>query len=119
MVTLRHGGSAHRGLGEWLVQRASALYLAGFSLWLALRMGHGWPADFTAWKSWLGGGGVRLAFGMFFLSVALHAWVGMRSVFLDYVKPMWLRLMLQMMTVAGLLVLLLWAAEILLIEARP
>lgn len=119
MVTVRHSGSAHRGLGEWLVQRVSALYLAGFSFWLVLRLGLGWPAGYTTWKAWLGGGGVRLAFGMFFLSVALHVWVGMRSVFLDYVKPPWLRFTLQMITAVGLVALLLWAAEILLIEVRP
>jgi succinate dehydrogenase / fumarate reductase membrane anchor subunit len=119
MVSLRHGGSAHRGLGEWLIQRVSALYLAGFSLWLALRLGFRWPEDYIAWKAWLAGGGVRLAFGVFFLSVVLHAWVGMRSVFLDYAKPPWLRFVLQMMTAIGLLALLLWTAEILLIEARP
>jgi len=119
MVTQRHSGSARRGLGEWLVQRVSALYLAGFTFWLVLRLGSGWPAGYAAWKTWLGGGSVRLAFGLFFLSVALHAWVGMRSVFLDYLKPAWLRFTLQVATAAGLLALLLWAAEILLTEARP
>jgi len=116
---LRHSGSAHRGLGEWLVQRVSALYLAAFTVWLTLRLILGWPTDYAAWRAWLGGGSVRLAFGMFFLSVALHAWVGMRSVFLDYLKPAWLRFTLQVLTAGGLLALLLWAAEILLIEARP
>lgn len=118
MVMQRHSGSAHRGLGEWLAQRVSALYLAGFTFWLVLRLGSAWPVGYAAWKTWLGGGGVRLAFGLFFLSVALHAWVGMRSVFLDYLKPAWLRFTLQMLTAVGLLALLLWAAEILLIEAR-
>lgn len=119
MVSPRHAGSAHRGLGEWLVQRISALYLAGFCLWLPVRVGFGWPEGYLGWKAWFGGGGVRLAFGMFFLSAALHAWVGMRSVFLDYVKPPWLRFALQMLTAIGLLALLMWAAEILLVEARP
>jgi succinate dehydrogenase / fumarate reductase membrane anchor subunit len=119
MVTRRNGGSAHRGLGEWLVQRVTALYLAGFSIWLALRLEFDWPTGYDAWKAWVGGGGVRLAFGLFFLSAAWHAWVGMRSVFLDYVKPAWLRFTLQVLTAGGLVALLLGAAEILLIEARP
>ena len=116
-MSLRHQGSAHRGLGEWLIQRLSALYLAGFLLWLALVLCISPFADYAAWKAWFGGGAVRLAFAVFFLSVLVHAWVGLRSVFLDYLKPYWLRVAAQLLTALGLLVLAFWAAQILLLEA--
>lgn len=112
----RHGGSARLGLGEWLVQRLSALYLGGFTLWLALRLGFAPLTEYAAWKAWFAHGGVRLAFALAFLSVLAHAWVGMRSVFLDYLKPLWLRALAQLLLVFGLLVLGFWAAQILLIE---
>jgi succinate dehydrogenase / fumarate reductase membrane anchor subunit len=116
-MSVRYGGSAHRGLGEWVLQRLSAIYLAGFTLWLVLRIGYGPPAGYAAWKAWFAGsGGVRLAFGLFFLAVLVHAWVGLRSVMLDYLKRLWLRYAAQAFVGTGLLVLAFWAAQILLVS---
>ena len=114
----RVSGSAHRGLGEWLLQRLSALYLAGFSVWLVAWLAIAAPADYVrAGKAWMTAGGVRLAFALFFLSVLVHSWVGMRSVFLDYLNPLWVRFVAQLLLAFGLLALAFWAAQILLVEA--
>lgn len=117
MMRTRPIGSAGSGFGEWLVQRLTALYLAGFTLWLAWCLAVSPPADYLAWKLWFGLGGVRMAFGLFFVSTLVHAWVGMRSVFLDYAKPLWVRALVQLLTIVGLLALGLWAAQILLVGA--
>jgi succinate dehydrogenase / fumarate reductase, membrane anchor subunit len=114
----RDSGSAHRGLGEWLLQRLSALYIAGFALWLLVRLASAAPVDYAAWKAWMATGRVRLAFALFFLSVLVHAWVGMRSVFLDYLKPLWVRFVAQLLLAAGLLALVFWAAQILLVDTH-
>ena len=116
-MNARASGSAQFGLSEWLLQRASALYLAGFGVWLALSLGLSPPADYYAWKAWFGQGAVRLAFATAFLSVLVHSWVGMRSVFQDYLKPVWLRLVAQFFVASILVVQAFWAAQILLVEA--
>lgn len=113
----RSGGSAQSGLAEWIIQRASALYLAGFVIWLGLRLCLMPMPDYSAWKSWFAQGGVRLAFALAFLNVSLHAWVGVRSVLLDYLKPFALRLVAQVVIAFLLLVQLYWAAQVLLVEA--
>lgn len=113
-MNMQNQGSAHRGLGEWLIQRLSSIYLAGFVLWLLLRLSISPLPDYMAWKLWFGGGAVRLAFALFMLSVLAHAWVGMRSVFLDYLHPLWLRLTAHALTGLGLLALAIWSAHILL-----
>lgn len=113
-MNILNQGSAHQGLGEWLWQRLSALYLAGFILWLLLHLVISPPPDYLAWKLWIAGGGVRLAFALFMLSVLVHAWIGMRSVFLDYLHPLWLRVITQLLTALSLLALAFWAAQILL-----
>lgn len=118
MMNTQNQGSAHRGLGEWLLQRLSALYLGGFVLWLVLRLIISPPLDFMAWKVWVAGGGVRLAFALFMLSVLVHAWLGMRAVFLDYLRPLWLRFSAQLLLALSLLALAFWAAQILLLQAR-
>lgn len=113
----RNTGSAGSGLGEWLLQRLSAVYLAGFVLWLTFHFLAGPAPEYTAWKAWFAQGSVRAATALFFVSILIHAWVGMRSVFLDYLKPLWLRFMVQMFLGFGLLALGFWAAQILLFEA--
>ena len=115
----RGSGSTHRGLGEWLVQRLTAVYLAGFVLWLTTRLWMAPPSGHVAWKAWMGGGVVRAAFALFFLGLLLHAWVGLRSVFLDYLKPPGLRFVVQAITAIALLLCAFWAAQILLLAGAP
>lgn len=113
-----HSGSAHAGLGEWLVQRLSAVYMAGFTVYVVLRLGL-WPIrDFAAWQAWCAGGGVRVAAALFVGSTLVHAWIGMRSVYLDYAKPFALRLTLGALTGFGLLACALWAAALLIAAGR-
>jgi succinate dehydrogenase / fumarate reductase membrane anchor subunit len=116
MIRSVGGGSARGGLGEWLVQRLSAVYLAGFALWLGVCLARTPVFDYTAWKAWMSGGAVRVAFALCLLSLLLHAWVGMRSVFLDYLKPLWLRFLAQSVTAATLIACAFWGAHILMIE---
>lgn len=117
MMSSRSSGSAQYGLSEWLVQRVSALYLAGFVLWLTLHLLTAPPTDYVTWKAWFGQGGVRLAFALAYASVLVHTWVGVRSVLLDYLKPAWLRLLVQLTLGMVLLTLALWATQIILSEA--
>jgi succinate dehydrogenase / fumarate reductase membrane anchor subunit len=106
--------SSQTGLGEWLLQRLSALYVAGFSVYAAAHLLMSPPVDFLAWRAWFGSGPVRLAWALFFVLVFVHAWIGMRSVFMDYLHPLWLRLSALALTAMGLLALALWAGQILL-----
>ncbi|MBI3574438.1 MAG: succinate dehydrogenase, hydrophobic membrane anchor protein [Gammaproteobacteria bacterium] len=110
----RPAGSARAGLGGWYVQRVTSLYLAGFTAYLVLHLGLDPPADYLAWRSWFEQGPVRLAWGLFFVSLLVHAWIGLRSVFMDYLRAAALRFVASLLTGFGLLALALWAAQILL-----
>lgn len=110
----RRAGSAHAGLGGWLVQRATSVYLAGFLVYLVLRLALEPLPDHAAWRAWFVQGPVRIAWGLFFLSLLTHAWVGLRSVYMDYLHSAGLRAAATFLTGFGLLALALWAAQILL-----
>ena len=110
----RATGSAHAGPVEWLLQRVSSLYMAGFVVYLVLRFAVAPVPDYAAWKSWFAAGVVRLAWALFILSLLVHAWVGLRSIYMDYLHPVWLRFSILLLTAIGLLVLGLWAVQILL-----
>ncbi len=117
MTPTRLTGSVQHGFGQWLLQRLTAMYLAVFAIWLATAVILDPPAGFSAWKAWFAYGPVRLAFALAFMSMLVHAWIGMRSVFLDYLKPLWLRILMHLLTAVFLTALALWSAHILLVEA--
>ena len=117
-MNVRNLGSARAGLYAWLSQRISALYIAGFSLFVTLRLML-YPADnYDAWRAWLGGGSMRLALAVFMAAILVHAWVGMRSVWMDYLRSSAWRFGVSLLTGSGLLVLMLWAMQILLWDLR-
>lgn len=109
----RPTGSAHAGLREWLLQRVTAIYMGAFVMYLVVRFTLDPITSYIAWKDWFTLPGVRIAFAFFFASLLLHSWIGMRSVFMDYVKPMWVRFVVQLGTATVLLILALWSLQIL------
>jgi len=88
--------------------------MAGFVVYLILSFAAAPVSDYTAWKSWFAGGIVRLAWALLILSLLVHAWVGLRSIYMDYLHPLWLRFSISLLTAFGLLALGLWSAQILL-----
>ena len=98
---------------EWLVQRVSSLYMAFFVFYLAWHFGTEPAPTHVVWKMWFAQGAVRIAWALFILSVLLHAWVGLRSIYMDYLHPLWLRFSVTLLTLFGLVALALWAVQIL------
>ena len=118
-MSMRDLGSARAGLYSWLAQRISALYLAGFALFVALRLVLSPIVGYDAWRAWLTGGAMRLALALFLIAIIVHAWVGMRSVWMDYIHSSAWRFIVSALTGLGLLVLALWSAQIVFWELRP
>ena len=106
--------SSQSGFIEWLLQRLTSVYVAGFAVYVAIVLLVCPPVDFEAWRGWFGSGFVRLGWALFIVLLLIHAWIGMRSVFMDYLHPLWLRLSVLVLTATGLLALGFWAAAILL-----
>ena len=80
------------GLGPWLLQRISAVYLAGFFVYLLVHFYRHPDPDYQDWHAWLTHPLVSVFFAGFILALLVHAWVGMRDVVLDYIHPLGLRL---------------------------
>jgi len=111
---LRATGSAHAGMMQWLWQRVTSIYMAGFVVYVIVHLSLSPIRDHAGWQAWFAIGYVRLAWAIFILSILVHAWIGMRSIYLDYLHPLWLRFSVSLFTALGLLALGLWAARILL-----
>ena len=99
------------GVRTWEVQRVSAVYLALFTLWMGTHLLFDPPADYHQWYAWVARPEVKSAFILFFVALLLHAWIGMRDLFMDYVKPLWLRFVLRLSMMALLLAMAAWVVQ--------
>jgi succinate dehydrogenase / fumarate reductase membrane anchor subunit len=102
------------GLAAWLVQRASAVYMLFFIVYLLVHFGFDPPDSFDSWSGWIASPGVRLATGAFFCALLAHAWVGVRDVILDYVRPAAARPLALAGLAVGWVFIAAWVARILL-----
>ncbi|PWB57806.1 MAG: succinate dehydrogenase, hydrophobic membrane anchor protein [Nitrosomonadales bacterium] len=103
---------AHYGLKDWLIQRVTAVVMACYTLFLT-----GFlltrPLTFASWQGLFHSEAVRLFSLLFLFSVFVHAWVGMRDIFMDYVHPPVIRLALHVAVILALLAYAAWAVQIL------
>ena len=104
---------AHHGLNAWLLQRLTAVVMAAYTVFMLALVLWCPPATWTDWRGMFSGSFVRLATMLFFLALLYHAWVGVRDIVMDYVKPAGLRLALQALVGTALVFYLVWSVSIL------
>lgn len=112
MVT-RPVSGAHYGLRDWLAQRITAILMTVYVVIIAIFVLRNSPISFQEWQDFVRHPWLRFLSFLFFLSMALHAWIGMRDVLMDYVRPTPTRLTLQVLVILLLMFYTLWAAQIL------
>ena len=104
---------AHYGVRDWLLQRLTAVVMAGYTIFVILAMLLHRPLNYPAWKSVFSEMWFQVGTMLFFASLLYHAWVGMRDILMDYIKPTGIRLTLQFGVAFVLLFYLVWTAAIL------
>lgn len=104
---------AHYGLGGWMVQRVSAVVMALYTLLFVGMLLAAGPPSYASWRGLFAHGWMRFATFLFAASVLVHAWVGMRDIWMDYVKPTGLRFALEAATALLLIGCGAWALQIL------
>tara|TARA_R110002049_G_scaffold185213_4_gene353453 strand:- start:325 stop:687 length:363 start_codon:yes stop_codon:yes gene_type:complete len=70
------------GLYDWLMQRATAVILLAYFLYIALVVFSG--VDYAAWSDLFSQTWMRVFSLLALISLGVHAWVGLWSVFTDY-----------------------------------
>ena len=104
---------AHYGLRDWLIQRATAIVLAVYLIVLAVLMVRARPLDYESWAGIFAPLGMKTVTLIAFVALAYHAWIGMRDIWMDYVRPTAIRIVLEVGTILWLAACLVWAAQIL------
>lgn len=105
---------AHYGTRDWLAQRITAILITVFTVILLLRvLFSSGPIGYESWAGIFAGQGMKALTFAVFLALAYHAWIGMRNIWMDYVKPAGLRLVLHAIAIVWLLACLGWAVQVL------
>ena len=104
---------AHYGARDWLSQRVTAVLMAIFTVLLLLQLLLGGPLGYDRWAAIFSAQWMKVLTFVVFIALGWHAWVGMRDIWMDYVKPVALRLVLQVATIVWLTGCMGWAIQVL------
>jgi succinate dehydrogenase / fumarate reductase membrane anchor subunit len=104
---------AHYGTGDWLLQRLTAVVMAAYTILAVLALLAHRPLGYAEWKATFAPAWFKVATMLFVASLLYHAWVGMRDILMDYIKPTAIRLTAEFAVAFVLLFYVVWTASIL------
>ena len=106
-------GVNHQGLRDRIIQRLTAIFMAIYSIFLmAYFISHS-DLSFAEWHSLFSSQWMKVATILFILGILFHAWIGIWTVFTDYVKPFVLRSILNTLVLIMLFACFFWGILIL------
>jgi succinate dehydrogenase / fumarate reductase, membrane anchor subunit len=104
---------AHYGLRDWIAQRVTAVVMVIYTV-IILSVVAGLPKmDYSQWRVLWQTPLVRYATVLFVVSLLIHAWIGVRNIFMDYIKDPALRLALYVLVIGVLLWYGMWSVQLL------
>ncbi len=114
----RHVVGAHYGVRDFIAQRVTAVILIAYTLILGIMVLLTPSFTYENWVRLFNFRWFTLPVGQMLatlavLAVAYHGWIGVRDIWMDYIKPAGLRLLLQTLTVLWAVGSAVYAAQIL------
>lgn len=104
---------AHYGLRDWLAQRITGALMALFTIAVLAQLLLPGAAGYDRWAGIFAAQWMKVLTFTMILSLAYHAWVGVRDIWMDYVKPVGIRLTLHVFTLVWLVGCTGWALQVL------
>jgi succinate dehydrogenase / fumarate reductase membrane anchor subunit len=104
---------ARYGLRDWLAQRITAVLMALFTIVLLAQVIIGEPVSYYKWSAIFSQQWMKTLTFVIILSLMYHAWIGVRDIFMDYIKPVGLRLCLHVFAIVWLVGSAGWAIQVL------
>lgn len=99
---------AGNGLKDWVIQRLTALYFAGYSLFLLGYLLCHPHLEYGTWKQMFQCMAFKTASLMALFALSLHAWIGLWTVTTDYLKCLSLRMTIQTLVMLALIAQFFW-----------
>ena len=105
---------AHYGLRDWLSQRVTASLMALYTLVVLVQLlfTRG-PIGYERWAGIFAAQWMKVFTFVIIVALIYHVWVGVRDIWMDYVKSAGLRLVLQILSICWLVGCAGWAIQVL------
>jgi len=105
---------AHYGTRDWLAQRITAALMALFTILLLVQVifSKG-PIGYDRWAGIFASQWMKVLTFTVIIALLYHVWVGMRDIWMDYIKPVWLKLSLDVFTIVWLVACAGWGIQVL------
>jgi succinate dehydrogenase / fumarate reductase membrane anchor subunit len=104
---------AHYGMRDWLSQRVTATLMALFTIAVIVQVLLPGEMGYDKWAGMFSRQWMKVLTFVVIVSLLIHVWVGMRDIWMDYVKPVAVRLVLQVATIVWLVGCAGWAVQVL------
>jgi len=104
---------AHYGFRDWLAQRITAIIMGLYTVILLVSFLSANDFSYNGWAGLFSRQWFKIATFVTLLTMFYHVWVGMRDIWMDYVKSVIVRLLLQSATIVWLIGCAGYAAQIL------
>ncbi|MDQ6626916.1 MAG: succinate dehydrogenase, hydrophobic membrane anchor protein [Pseudomonadota bacterium] len=104
---------AHYGLRDWLAQRFTSVVMAVFTLVVIAQALLPGEMDYGKWSAMFSHQWMKVLTFVTVIAMLWHVWVGMRDIWMDYIKPIGVRLGLQVLTITWLVGCAGWAVQVL------
>ena len=89
------------GVKDWIVQRMTAAVMLVYTVLMVLML-LAMPSSYEGWQALFSLTWVQVITQITFIAVVWHLWVGIRDLWMDYIKPDGLRLTLHALTAVWL-----------------
>lgn len=101
------------GLRDWLIQRVTSIVMAVYIIFLLGFLIANHNLQFFAWQALFTNSIFRIFSVLFLLSLMWHAWIGLWTITTDYLKPLCVRLPVQIIIILALFIYVIWGIAIL------
>lgn len=105
---------AHYGMRDWLAQRITAALMALFTVLLLAQviLSKG-PIGYDKWAGIFSSQWMKVLTFTVIIALLYHVWVGMRDIWMDYIKPVSVKLVLNVFTIVWLVACAGWGIQVL------
>ena len=103
----------NNGPRDWLLQRVTAVILAGYTFFMLGYIFTHPAMSFSTWQGLFACQLMRVATVIVLFSILVHAWIGLWTVTTDYLKSVLVRITMQSLIFITLMTILIWGIAIL------
>ncbi len=100
------------GVHDWLLIRASAIVIVLYVIYIVGFVVTAGDITYPIWRGFFAMSLTKVFTLLTLFAILVHAWIGMWQVLTDYIKPLALRLILQLAIVVALLVYVIYGTVV-------